>query len=92
MNKVRVGRRVASARVDAGYSSRPKCTAALREIYPDMPDWALGAIERGERYPDAPELAALTLLLAPPSGIHFFLLPAMPAELAKRFDGMNRSD
>jgi hypothetical protein len=93
VNKARFGRRVAAARSDAGYSSRPKCIAALRsQLDFEMAGWALGSIERGERLPEADELAALALLLDPPGGIHYFYLPSMPAELAKRFVGMNCGD
>jgi hypothetical protein len=92
VDMVEMGHRVAGARRMAGCSSRPSGLAKIRAEGFAMADWALGAIERGERFPDANEVAVLTLVFAPPGGANFFYTSAMPADLGKRFSGMSCGD
>ena len=94
LNKVLLGRRVSGARYQSPtpYRSRRLCVEALAAIGCKMSAWTLGEIENGNRAPSVEELIAFTLLLAPPGGIHYFLLPSLPDDIAPTFVKLNCGD
>lgn len=90
VNQERMGQLIRGARFAAGYSSTQACIDALSAIANfDLKLWTLRAIERGEQLPSLEQLNALALLLQPPGGIHYFLLPCMEAESATRLYKLN---
>ena len=84
VDKKILGNYVRGARHTAGYRSQRECVLALAAEGCAMTAWTLGAIERGDRMPSLDEFVALTLLLAPPGGLRYFVLPSVSAENARR--------
>jgi hypothetical protein len=89
VDSAELGKKVRGARHGAGYDKAEDCAAALRSIGVDMQGYTLRSIERGDQLPSLTQLVALTLVLSPPGGVHYFLAPAMPPEMAQRFGRLN---
>ena len=90
VNKKVLGNHIRGARHTAGYRSQRDCVVALAVLGCNMTAWTLGAIERGDRMPTLDEFVGLTLLLAPPGGLRYFILPSVSAENARELTEISR--
>jgi len=89
VDPVELGKKVRGARHGAGYDKAEDCAADLAAVGVEMQGYTLRAIERGDQLPSLEQIAALVIVLNPPAGIHYFMTPAMPPELAQRFGHAN---